>query len=42
MLRDLHALVRELLEFPVPVLVAVRGQCLGGGLELAASGSRIS
>jgi len=41
MLRELHALIRELLEFPVPVLVAVRGQCLGGGLELAASGSRI-
>ena len=41
MLRDLHALLREMLEFPVPVLVAVRGQCLGGGLELAASGSRI-
>lgn len=41
MLRGLHALLRELLEFPVPVLVAVRGQCLGGGLELAASGSRI-
>jgi len=41
MLQDLHALVRDLLAFPVPVLVAVRGQCLGGGLELAASGSRI-
>ena len=25
----------ELLESPAPVLVAVRGQCLGGGLELA-------
>lgn len=41
MLRGLHALLRELMEFPVPVLVAVRGQCLGGGLELAAAGSRI-
>ena len=39
MLRELHALVRQLLESPVPVLVAVRGQCLGGGLELAAAGS---
>lgn len=41
MLRGLHALLRELLTFPVPVLVAVRGQCLGGGLELATAGSRI-
>ncbi|GAB4365118.1 MAG: crotonobetainyl-CoA hydratase [Deltaproteobacteria bacterium] len=41
MLRGLHALLRELMEFPVPVLVAVRGQCLGGGLELAVAGSRI-
>lgn len=41
MLGELHALVRQLLSFPVPVLVAVRGQCLGGGLELAASGSMI-
>lgn len=35
MLKSLHALVRRMLEFPVPVLVAVRGQCLGGGLEVA-------
>lgn len=35
MLSSLHALLTELLEFPVPVLVAVQGQCLGGGLELA-------
>ncbi|OGP33955.1 MAG: cyclohexa-1,5-dienecarbonyl-CoA hydratase [Deltaproteobacteria bacterium GWC2_65_14] len=41
MLRELHALVRQLLTCPVPVLVAVRGQCLGGGLELAAAGSMI-
>ena len=41
MLRELHALVRQLLTSPVPVLVAVRGQCLGGGLELAAAGSMI-
>lgn len=38
MLRALHALLGELLDFPVPVLVAVRGQCLGGGLELASAG----
>jgi cyclohexa-1,5-dienecarbonyl-CoA hydratase len=41
MLRGLHALVRQLVAGPVPVLVAVRGQCLGGGLELALSGHRI-
>ena len=41
MLHDLHALLRQLLGSPVPVLVAVRGQCLGGGLELATAGHRI-
>jgi cyclohexa-1,5-dienecarbonyl-CoA hydratase len=41
MLRDLHALVLQLLESPTPVLVAVRGQCLGGGLELAMAGHLI-
>lgn len=37
MLRELHALILELVASPVPVLVAVRGQCLGGGLEVAAA-----
>lgn len=41
MLRGLHALVIEFLESPVPVLVAIRGQCLGGGLEVAAAGGRL-
>lgn len=41
MLASLHALLIELLEFPAPVLVAVRGQCLGGGLELALAGGPI-
>jgi cyclohexa-1,5-dienecarbonyl-CoA hydratase len=41
MLRELHALILQLVSSPVPVLVAVRGQCLGGGLELAAAGHRI-
>jgi cyclohexa-1,5-dienecarbonyl-CoA hydratase len=41
MLRDIHALILQLVACPVPVLVAVRGQCLGGGLELAAAGHRI-
>lgn len=41
MLASLHALVLAMLEFPAPILVAVRGQCLGGGLELALAGSLI-
>ena len=41
MLRRLHALILCLVEYPAPVLVAVRGQCLGGGLELACAGSLI-
>lgn len=41
MLHDLHALIRRILESPVPILVAVNGQCLGGGLEIAAAGHRI-
>jgi cyclohexa-1,5-dienecarbonyl-CoA hydratase len=41
MLRGFHALVLRVLETTVPVLVAVRGQCLGGGLELATAGGPI-
>ncbi len=41
MLRTFHALVIRLLDFPVPVLVAIKGQCLGGGLEVALSGHLI-
>ena len=41
MLASLHALVLNMLEFPAPILVAVRGQCLGGGLEVALAGSLI-
>jgi len=41
MLASLHALVLAMLEFPVPILVAVRGQCLGGGLEIALAGGPI-
>ena len=41
MLASLHALILAMLEFPAPILVAVRGQCLGGGLELALAGSPI-
>ena len=39
MLKNLHAVLLRLVASPVPVLVAVRGQCLGGGLELALSGT---
>ncbi|HEX9324524.1 MAG TPA: cyclohexa-1,5-dienecarbonyl-CoA hydratase [Xanthobacteraceae bacterium] len=38
MLRSIHKLVLRLVESPVPILAAVRGQCLGGGLELAMAG----
>lgn len=41
MLQSLHALILQLVESPVPVLVAVKGQCLGGGLEVAAAGQLI-
>jgi cyclohexa-1,5-dienecarbonyl-CoA hydratase len=41
MLASLHALVMAMLEFPAPILVAVRGQCLGGGLEVALAGTAI-
>ena len=41
MLRTIHALVIRLLAYPVPVMVAIDGQCLGGGLELALSGHLI-
>jgi cyclohexa-1,5-dienecarbonyl-CoA hydratase len=41
MLASLHALILTMLEFPAPILVAVRGQCLGGGLEVALAGSTI-
>ncbi len=38
MLRSIHRLVLGFVESPVPVLVAVRGQCLGGGMEVALGG----
>jgi len=41
MLAGLHALIVAMLEWPAPILVAVRGQCLGGGLEVAMAGSLI-
>jgi cyclohexa-1,5-dienecarbonyl-CoA hydratase len=41
MLAALHGLLGEMLEWPAPILTAVHGQCLGGGLELACAGSLI-
>lgn len=41
MLSSLHNLLKVMLEWPRPILVAIRGQCLGGGLELALAGSLI-
>jgi cyclohexa-1,5-dienecarbonyl-CoA hydratase len=41
MLQGLHALLVAMLEWPAPILVAVRGQCLGGGLEVALAGTLI-
>src|SRR5512146_2284127 len=38
MLEGLHKLVLRMVESPVPLLIAVRGQCLGGGLEVALAG----
>lgn len=37
MLATFHAGLRLLLEFPAPTLAAIRGHCLGGGMELAAA-----
>jgi cyclohexa-1,5-dienecarbonyl-CoA hydratase len=39
MLASLHALIGAMLEWPRPILMAVRGQCLGGGLEFALGGN---
>ncbi|MBX3634468.1 MAG: cyclohexa-1,5-dienecarbonyl-CoA hydratase [Rubrivivax sp.] len=41
MLASLHALILAMAAYPVPILVAVRGQCLGGGLEIALAGGPI-
>jgi cyclohexa-1,5-dienecarbonyl-CoA hydratase len=38
MLQGIHGLILRMVEAPVTILVAARGQCLGGGLELALAG----
>ncbi len=35
MLKSFHQLILRMVDSPVPILVAVHGQCLGGGLEIA-------
>jgi cyclohexa-1,5-dienecarbonyl-CoA hydratase len=41
MLASLHALILSMLDYPAPIATIVRGQCLGGGLEVALAGGRI-
>ncbi len=41
MLRSLHRLILRIVDSRVPFMVAVRGQCLGGALEVAAAGHMI-
>ena len=41
MLKALHSLVRGMINCPLPLLVSIKGQCLGGGLEVAAAGSML-
>lgn len=41
MLAALHGLLKRMLGSKVPVLVAIRGRCLGGGLEVALAGHRL-
>jgi cyclohexa-1,5-dienecarbonyl-CoA hydratase len=38
MLKGLHALLLRMLACHAPIMVAIRGQCLGGGLEFACGG----
>ncbi len=39
MLAGLHALIGRMMDAPRPILVAAKGQCLGGGLEFACAGT---
>jgi cyclohexa-1,5-dienecarbonyl-CoA hydratase len=41
MLRRFHALLLRMIDGPVPLLAVVRGQCLGGGLELVTACHRV-
>lgn len=41
MLQSLHRLIGRMLDCRVPILSVVRGQCLGGGLEVVSAGGLI-
>lgn len=41
MLRTMNGLIKCMVAYPIPILVAVNGQCLGGGLEVASAGNFI-
>jgi cyclohexa-1,5-dienecarbonyl-CoA hydratase len=41
MLRKINELIMQMVEYPVPIVAAVQGQCLGGGLELACAAGLI-
>lgn len=41
MLKKINALIMQMIEYPIPIVAAVHGQCLGGGLELACAASLI-
>ncbi|GJL81831.1 MAG: enoyl-CoA hydratase [marine bacterium B5-7] len=41
MLSKIHKLVMSLIDSPVPVLAAVQGMCLGGGMEVVLGANRI-
>ncbi len=41
MLSSLHRLIIQMLEYPLPIMVAVQGQCLGGGLEVVCGASQV-
>ena len=41
MLRKINSLVMQIIRYPVPVIAAVQGQCLGGGLEVVCAASPI-
>lgn len=41
MLAKINSLILQMISYPVPIVAAVRGQCLGGGLEIVCSASSI-
>jgi len=41
MLHKINSLIMQMIQYPVPIIAAVRGQCLGGGLEVACAASTI-